>query len=354
MSQKTYRVIQWATGTVGKVSLRHFIENPVTELVGVLVTNPEKVGKDAGELAGLPSTGVLATDDVEAIVALDADCVMFAPMLQDIDMVCRLLRSGKDVVSTIGPFFKTDFSAADVEQLETACREGGTSFHGAGIHPGFIGDIMPMTLTRLMDRIDRIQVFEIADKLVSPSVYIEFMGFGLTPEELASRPNCMAEAMQTFGESMAFVIAGLGKTVENLTETHEVAIARNDIAYPGGVIRAGTVAGQHWEWTMWTDGKPLLLYHLYYRLGEDMEPSWNLGESRHRIIFEGNPEFELTLKASADAEGKHPFLGIIWTALLAATAVPQVCDARPGVLDHFDLGLVQPRGLVRGAETTGA
>ena len=348
MSNETYRVIQWATGTVGKVSLRHFIENPVIELVGVLVTNPEKVGKDAGELVGLPATtGVLATDDVEAIVAMEADCVMFAPMLQDIDMVCRLLRSGKNVVSTIGPFFETDFSRAEVERLEAAAQEGGASFHGTGIHPGFIGDIMPMTLTRLMDRIDRIQVYEIADKLISPSVYIEFMGFGLTPEELASRPNCMAEAKETFGESMAFVVAGLGKTVENLTETHEVAVARNDIVYPGGVIRAGTIAGQHWEWTMWADGKPLLLYHLYYRLGEDMEPNWNLGESRHRIVFEGNPEFELTLKASPDADGHHPFLGIIWTALLAATTVPQLCDAAPGVRDHFALGVVQPRGLVR-------
>ena len=90
MSQKTYRVIQWATGTVGKVSLRHMIENPFLELVGVLVFNPEKVGQDAGDLVGLPPTGVLATNDVDAIIALDADCVHFAPMLQDLDMVCRL------------------------------------------------------------------------------------------------------------------------------------------------------------------------------------------------------------------------------------------------------------------------
>jgi hypothetical protein len=340
-------VIQWATGTVGKVSLRHFIENPAIDLVGVLVTNPEKVGQDAGELVGLPPTGVLATNDVEAIIALDADCVMFAPMLQDIDMVCRLLRSGKNVVSTIGPFFTTDFSQAEVERLEAACQEGGTTFHGCGIHPGFIGDIMPITLTRLMDRIDRIQVFEIADKLVSPSVYIDFMGFGLTPEELRARPNCMEFAMPTFGESMAMVLAGLGKEVENLTEKHEIALARNDIPYEGGVIRAGTVAGQHWEWTMWTEGKPLLLYHLYYVMGDDMEPNWNLGQSRHRIVFEGNPQFEMTLTASPDAEGKHPFLGIIWTALLGATAVPQVCDAKPGVATHFELGVVRPQGLVR-------
>jgi hypothetical protein len=352
VSKNKYRVIQWATGTVGKISLRHFIENPFFEVVGVLVFNPEKSGQDAGALVGLPPTGVLATNDVETIMALEADCVHFAPMLQDIDMVCRLLRSGKNVVSTIGPFFETAYCRADVEKLEAACQAGGTSFHGCGIHPGYIGDILPLTLTRMMDRIDRVQVYEIADKLVTPSVYIEFMGFGLSPEDLRARPNCMEQAKETFGESMAMVMAGLGKTIETYTETHEIAVARNDIAYPGGVIRAGTVAGQHWEWTMWTGGKPLLIYHLYYFLGNDIEPQWNLGESRHRIVFEGHPAMEMTLKASPDADGRHPFLGITWTALLGATAIPQVCEAQPGVVTHFDLGVVQPRGLVRDSIAT--
>lgn len=349
MAAKRYRVIQWATGTVGKVSLRHFIENPAFDLVGVLVFNPEKAGKDAGELVGLPPTGVLATGEVEKILALEADCVHFAPMLQDVDMVCRLLRSGKNVVSTIGPFYPTEHCREDVEKIEAACKAAGTSFHGCGIHPGFIGDIMPLTLTRLMDRIDRIEVFEIADKLVSPSVYIEFMGFGETPEVLLSKPNCMTGGMTIFAQSMAEVVEGLGKTIENLTEKHEIALADHDIPYPNGVIRKGTVAGQHWEWTAWVEGKPFMLFHLYYRMGDAMTPAWPLGPSRHRIVLHGNPNLEMTLEASPDAEGRHPFLGIIWTALLGATAVPQVCEAAPGVVTHLDLGVVRPKGLMRSA-----
>src|SRR5687768_15907255 len=99
MANKIYRVIQWATGKVGTIALRHFIENPTFELAGVLVTDTSKAGKDAGEIAGTPLTGILATDDVEAIVATPADCVHFAPAHQNIEMVCRLLRSGKNVVS---------------------------------------------------------------------------------------------------------------------------------------------------------------------------------------------------------------------------------------------------------------
>lgn len=347
MSEKTYRVIQWATGTVGKVALKHFIENPVFELAGVLVTNPEKVGKDAGDLVGLSATGVLATNDVEAIVALDADCVHFAPLLPDIDMVCRLLRSGKNVVSPLGPVYPTEAFSADVERIEAACREGGTSFHGCGIHPGFVGDILPLTLTRLADRIDSIEVYEIADKLKTPSVYIEFMGFGLDADTLRAQPNCMTGAMPAFAQSMALLVEGLGKKIENLTEKHEIATANSDISYPGGVIRKGTVAGQHWEWTAWADGVPLVVYHLYYIMGSDMTPDWNLGESRHRIVIRGEPSMEMSLMAIEERDGHRPFLGITWTALLGCTAIPQVCDAAPGMVTHIDLGVVKPRGLAR-------
>ena len=126
--QRKYRVVQWATGNVGKVSIRQFLENPAFDLVGVLVTNPDKVGKDAGELASLPPTGIIATDDVEAIIALDADCVHFAAAAEDIEMVCRLLRTGKNVVSPLGPFFPSSqypHSIETSEAIAAACAEGG-------------------------------------------------------------------------------------------------------------------------------------------------------------------------------------------------------------------------------------
>ena len=349
MADKTYRVIQWATGTVGKTALRHFIANPVFDLVGVYVTNPDKVGKDAGDLADLPATGVLATSDVEALLALKADCLHFSPLVQDIETVCRFLRVGTNVVSPLGPVYPTSDFSQDVERIEAACREGGTSFHGSGIHPGFVGDVLPLTLTRLSDRIDQIEVHEIADKLATPSVYIDFMGFGQDPETLLSKPNCMTGAMPAFAQSMALLVEGLGKKIEDVTEKHEIALATKDIVYAGGVIKQGTVAGQHWEWTAWTGGVPLVVFHLYYRMGEDMEPSWNLGESRHRIIVKGDPSFEMNLMATPEADGHRPFLGITWTALLGTNAIPQVCEAAPGLVTNVSLGVVTPYGAVRAA-----
>jgi hypothetical protein len=113
----TYRVIQWMTGDVGQVGIRHFAENPVFDLVGVLVHSEDKVGKDAGEIAGIAPIGVAATDDIESIVGMDADCVFYTPVIMDTETVCRLLRSGKNVVTTTGFFHPT-----------TDFREGASRF----------------------------------------------------------------------------------------------------------------------------------------------------------------------------------------------------------------------------------
>lgn len=347
MAEKTYRVIQWATGTVGKTALKHFIENPVFELVGVRVTNPEKVGKDAGELVNLPPTGVIATDDVEQTIALDADCVLFAPLVQDLDLVCRLLRSGKNVITPVGPFYPTERNQADCDRIEAACREGGVSFHGAGVHPGFSGDLLPLTLTRLMNRVDHIQTYEIVDKLRNPMIYIEVMGFGRDPDDLLANPSRSPEAPYFFEASMTMVAESLGKRIEKLTTKLEVAKATQDIPYPNGVIRAGTVGGQHYEWTAWSDGAPLITYHFYWTMGENIEPRWDNGDSCYRVVIDGDPPLEVRLMGAEAPDGRRIFNGLPWTGLLGATAVPAVCDAAPGMVSHLDLGVVQPRGLVR-------
>jgi hypothetical protein len=347
MKKRRYRVVQWATGSVGSVALKHFIENPGMEVVGVLVHNPEKVGRDVGEIVGLAPVGLLATDDVEAIIALDADCVLFTPRSQDLDMVCRLLESGKNVISTIGPFNPTARYQSIFDRIEAACRTGGSSFHGCGIYPGFAGDVLPLTLTRLMDRVDRIDVYETADKLRNPSVYIDLLGFGRDPQDFLDAPSRSAESPYISEQTMTIVVEGLGKTIDDITTRFEVATAKADLAYPGGIIKAGTVAGQHVEWTGWVDGAPFIRYHWYHVMGDDIEPRWDIGDSGYRIVIEGSSPLEMRLGGIAAADGHRPFLGIEWTAFIAATVVPHVCDAEVGVVTPSDLGVVKPCGLVR-------
>ncbi len=184
-------------------------------------------------------------------------------------------------------------------------------------------------------------------------VYTEMMGFGRDPDELLAKPSRSPEAPFAFAQSMAMVAEGLGKKIEKVTTRLEVATATKDIPYSvgeglpvSGVIRQGTVAGQHYEWTAWVEGAPLITYHFYWTMGEDVSPQWDI-DSRYQVVIEGDPPLEVRLMGRPDANGVRPFLGLPWTGLLGATALPAVCDAKPGVVSHIDLGVVQPHGLVR-------
>jgi len=269
-------------------------------------------------------------------------------------MICRLLRSGKNVASVAGPFLPNKWFQAEQEKIEAACRDGGTSFHGCGVHPGFSGDILPLTLTRLMNRIDHIQVTEFIDKVKNPMIYTEMMGFGADAEELLAKPRRAPTTWRYFYQSLEMIATALGKEIYDVTSKFEVARATKDIPYTlgagrtgGGVIKKGTVGGQHYEWTAYVEGKPLITYHFYWSMGADIEPQWDI-DSRYQVTIDGDPPLELRLMARPDADGVRPFLGLPWTGLLGATALPAVCDAKPGIVTHIDLGVVQPHGLVRG------
>lgn len=194
-AEKKYRVIQWGVGNVGTIALRHFVHNPAYELVGVLCNRPEKVGKDAGELCGKPPTGVRATTDKDAIEALDADCVFYAPLWSDPDEVCRLLRGGKNVVASGGAWwYRTEHSQADIDKIDAACHEGGTSFHAGGVNPGFAGDLLVLTLARIISQIDTIHIYEVVNFGRDTLKYLFEMGMGSDPAGFEDGPNLLGQA----------------------------------------------------------------------------------------------------------------------------------------------------------------
>lgn len=350
MPDKIYRVIQWMTGDVGQVGIRHFADSPVFELVGVLVHTPEKVGKDAGEIAGIAPAGVITTDDIESIVATEADCVFYTPVIMDVDTVCRLLRSGKNVVTTSGFFHPTaDFREYEAK-IRAACRDGGTSFHGGGIHPGYAGDTLPLTLARVVSKIEKIQVYEVVNVLTdAPLDHIDWLGFGKEKDIFLSEPTILSLGVPFFAQSMHMIADGLGVTIDEVTANLTAATATRDIAHELGAIPCGTIAAQHHEWTAWVNGSPLIVFHAIYTAGgpDSLEPAWDWGKTRYRIVIEGDPPCELTLAGAAGPDGKMSHPGYTWTAMGAINAIPDVCDAAPGWVTHLDLGLIRPRGLVR-------
>ena len=350
MTQATYRVVQWATGSIGQIAIRHFVDNPVYELVGVYVTNPDKVGRDAGHLAGIAATGVLATDDLDAVVALHPDCVHYAPLHADVDDLCRLLAAGIDVVTPVGFVYPTPRTAAQFDRLEAACAEGGASFHGTGIHPGFSGDLLPLVFSRIFTRIDQVQVREVADFRLHPSKAMQdALGFGRDPVEAVEDPALLVHTMEAiFEQSMTMVVEGLGCTVDRFTMDFDVATAEDDLHVRSGTIPAGTVAGMRFVWTAWVEEQPLVVFRTFWKMGDDLVPDWGYGSIKYSCVIEGDPSIEVNFEsAHHHPDGDEGYWGRVWTAMNTVNTIPTVCEARAGVLSHLDLPFVRPRGLVR-------
>lgn len=306
----TYRIIQWMTGDVGQVGVRHFADNPVFDLVGVLVHSKDKVGKDAGEIAGIAPIGVTAS----------------------------------------GFFHPTEDFREGGDMIRAACEEGGASFHAGGIHPGYAGDILPLTLARVVSKIDKIHVIEVVNVLTdAPLDHIDWLGFGKEKDTFLAEPTILGLGTVFFAQSMYMLAEGLGVTIDEVTSDLQAAIAIKDVTHELGAIPAGTVAAQQHIWTAHVDGRPLIEFQALYTTttADNLDAAWDFGKTRYRIVIEGDPPTELTLQGVEKSDGAMTHPGYNWTAMGAINAIPDVCDAAPGWLTHLDLGLIQPKGLVR-------
>src|SRR5215469_7342012 len=216
------RVVQWATGNIGSCSLRQVIEHPELTLAGVYVTSPAKAGKDAGDLCSLPPTGVIATNDIGEILALDADCVLYMPAVCDLDQVCAILAAGTNIVTTRGEFHHpASMPPADRERVEAACAEGGTSIHSTGSSPGFISEALPLVLTSIQRRLDGLTISEFADlsQRDSPEMLFNLMGFGHPAAHFP--PERFGYGAYSFGPSMRLIGEAIGRPLDSVTATGE-------------------------------------------------------------------------------------------------------------------------------------
>lgn len=332
------RVVQWATGNIGTRSLRAVIEHPRLELVGVRVHNAGKVGRDAAELCGLDApTGVPATSDVDEIVALDADVVLYMPQGCDVDAVARLLASGKDVVTTRGEFHRPDSLDPDVRaRIDAACEAGGTSIHSTGSSPGFITEAVPIVLTSLSRRLDRLTIEEYADmsRRPSPQLMFDIMGFGKPPAEL--KPGRAQHLLHAFGPSLQATAEALGLSLDGFDATEQVATANSDVDVAAGTIRAGTVGGMRTVITGLRGGEELIRFVATWWCTDDLDTDWDVLPTGWRVRVAGDVPMDVRLAFDVPVErmAEH---SPGFTAHRAVNAVPVVHAAPPGIRTTADL-----------------
>jgi hypothetical protein len=347
------RVIQWATGNVGAQAVRAVHEHPDLDLVGALVYSEAKAGRDVGELCGIGPIGVTTTKNPDDVVALVADCVLYMPQgemnpMGALDDICRLLASGKNVVSTAvtGLIYPKSLGRQVVERLQTACAEGATSFHATGIEPGWAAEVLPLTMSALFERIDSLLVQELLDysSYGSADMLFDIMGFGKRPDE----PVPMADASLagvTFRAPLMLLADGLGATIDDFVYNREVAVADKPFDVAAGRIEAGCVSALRFSYTAVVGGRPALTVEHITRLGEGQAPDWPTGRG-WKVTVEGRPSMVLESKIAVHGEDENE-QGCLGTAMHAVHAIAPVCAAAPGIRTFLDLPMLTGRHVLR-------
>ncbi|MFF4728895.1 dihydrodipicolinate reductase [Streptomyces mirabilis] len=332
-----YRVVQWASGNIGSRALRAVLEHPDLALAGLYARTPDKAGRDAGELCGLGPTGVIATHDIDEIVALGADCVLYMPRACDMDEVCRLLASGANVVTTRGEFHRAaSLDPAVRERVEAACESGKSSIHSTGSSPGFITEALPLALSSIQRRLDGLTIEEFADlsQRDSPGLLFDVMGFGKPPAEYDERR--LSVVRDSFGPSLHMVADTLSIPLDSVEAEGEVATAPRPVHIAAGTLRPGTVAAQRITVSGLRGGRPLLRFRATWYCTTDLDRAWDVRATGWHVTVDGDAPLDIDLRFPVPLD-RMAAMSPSYTANRAVNAVPVLCEASPGIRSTADL-----------------
>jgi 4-hydroxy-tetrahydrodipicolinate reductase len=350
--------VAYSTGNVGVHAIAGIDARPDLELVGVWVSNPDKVGRDAGALAGLGrSLGVTATNDIDALIALRPDVVVHTAMADDRLMEALadlqlLLRAGINVVSSGPVFLQYPYGVVDdsmITPVVDAVLEGGVSLLVNGVDPGFANDALALVLTGVSERIDELRVSEILNYNTynQPMVLFGIMGFGqpLDDVPMILQPGVLTMA---WGSVVRQLAAGLDVELDSVDEWYERRPAVKTFEVDAGTIEEGSAAALHFEVRGMHDGRAVIVLEHVTRLDDDLAPEWPqpAGQGCYRVQITGEPNYTLDLQLLG-SNGDHNTAGLKATAMRLVNAIPAVIDGAPGLLTALDLPPVFGRGLVR-------
>jgi 2,4-diaminopentanoate dehydrogenase len=341
-----YRVVQWTTGNVGRRSVRAVAERDDLELVGCFAWSADKRGVDVGVLAGIDPLGVSATDDVDALLALRPDCVIYNPMWPDVDEMARILASGANMVSTAG-FITGHALGEGRERLRAACAQGGSTLFGSGMNPGF-ANLIALVSAGICDRVDKITVLESVDSTGYDSPDTELLVGFARPIDDPDLADHTRRGTAVFGDAVHLMADALGVELDEVRFEAEYARTTHALDLGSWTIPADGVAGVAASWQGWAGGRCLIDLRVRWRKGRTLEPDWPV-EHGYVVEIEGQPRVRTKVEITpppdfqATTFADYMVLGMIITAMPAVDAIPAVCAAPPGIATYVDLPLVTAR-----------
>lgn len=345
-TEKVIRVVQWATGSMGRTAMRMVVDRPELTLVGARVYSEKKVGVDLGEMIHRAPLGVTATRDAETIFALNTDVVIHMPRITLpyaalVPDVVRLLESGKNVISTAGFHWPQAHGDAYADRLRNAAIKGGVTLAGVGVNPGLMAERLLLSATAMSVEIDELHLFETVDAsaMTSGAFVFDLMGLGSDPEKRDIRKGPLAELYGAlFSEVLYFCAHHLGSPIASITPQHQLTLAPHDIALIPGTISKGTVAATEWNWRAVLENRTVLILSIIWTADPSLHDSEKQGHWTLKIV--GRPNITMTLDISEADPLKPPSRALTdAVCAVAINAIPAVCDAPPGLFAFDPIGL---------------
>jgi hypothetical protein len=328
------RVVQWTTGKTGSAAVRGILDHPRLELVGCYAWSADKVGRDVGELCGTEATGIAATDDIDALLELEPDCVVYTPFRPDVDQLERILRAGIDVVTTMYMLAGDGYGEDTTRRIGEGLKRGRSSLYAGGIYPGHAPTVA-LAASAMCRRIDRLSVLESLDiQEYANAQMFRAMGFDREPDD-PTVAAAVEGSCGSFKDQVRMLASALGAEVDRVEFRAEVATADEDTDFGFMTLRQGRVAGLRGVVAAIHHGRPVVECRFVWKLGDRMTPHWPVTRG-YVIEIEGDPSVRCTLEP---LEGH--FAGATTTAMPIVNAIPAVCAAPPGIVNHGELPLVR-------------
>jgi 2,4-diaminopentanoate dehydrogenase len=348
-----YKIIVWGPGGLGGVAVWEVNRLDAFELVGLRAYNANKVGKDAGELIGIDPLGVVATDDVEALLALEADCVIYTPRdfgINNADAeLLAILEAGHNVVTPL-PYHNAVLYREDGfgQRIAEACSKGNSTFHATGIDPDLISDRVLMGITGICTDIKTIRLRELWDCHAVPAELLAVVGFG-GPVEVAEAspigPGISTNFLHAIGRT---VEKTLGISYDRVEETHEYLPATTDVKMLHTQIEKGTLGRVVHRFQGWVDSigtEPFFTMEYHWFVGTSELPE-GIAENEYWVAdIEGTPSIRMSIDMRTTLKGDAPlaydfgnlqsspgYHGVIASCL---QAIPHIVASGPGVLPSF-------------------
>ena len=334
------KVVQWTTGKTGSAAVRGTVGHPVLDLVGCYAYSADKVGRDVGELCGIAPLGITATGDIDALLALEPDCVSYMPYRPNFDHLVRILESGVNVVTTMYMLSGTGYGEEATRRVREAALRGGASLYSSGIYPGH-APMVALAASAMCTRIDRISVLESLDiSGYANEQMFRAQGFDLEPDDPRAA-QLVEGSCGSFKDQIGVMARALSIALDEIRFTAEFAIANQTTDFGFMTVQKGRIAGFKGVIAGVAAGRPVIECRFVWKIGSDMTPDWPVTRG-YVIEIEGDPNVRLKI----ESPGGH-LDGAVTTAMPCVNAIPAVCAAPPGIVNQADLPFVRGAHLIR-------